>query len=153
MVEIVARYAALQRDYGKGSSPLTPESCMAMLSLFSTILEYFAIAMLEAKELFAMVTSHIPGPHEMVERSSFMDTMMKTIKQKDEACQVPRDIAKADDQNSCEESMNSTKAEEASDEDWEVVEKDDVDNMAGPLSDWETIPFTVLDLHSLSLPN
>lgn len=125
---------------------------MTLISLFSTIMEWFALAMLEANGRIALHTGTCPLKMERVDRNRAIFKMLQTIKQKDEACQAFQVVSQTNEQDNCEESIKGTKAEEASDEDWEMVEKDDVDNMAGPLSDWEAIPYTVLDLQSSSLP-
>jgi hypothetical protein len=111
---IVARYAVMENLYQQSGIALSlkPEYESALLSLCSTVLEYFALSITLGRAISG-------NDHTMEQKQRLSDAckkLMETIKDKDRSCLSFRVIVEAKEENESEAEI-----EDASDDSWEEV--------------------------------
>lgn len=113
---IIARYAVMENLYQRSSSALSlkPEYQSALLSLCSTILEYFAVSftLRRASMKFGKTDE------EMAALIKSSEQLMGTIKVKDKASQGFRVVVEAKGES---ESESEAEFEDVSDDSWEEI--------------------------------
>jgi hypothetical protein len=154
VVAIIARYAVMENLYQQsgGALSLKLEYRLVLISLCSTMLEYFATAIdyanIEVKEQECAGDSQAGAEisEEKLEQIAFRKQngrergmqscafLVEKIRQKDAACGGFRVVVETTEQSSSDESEGEIELEDVSDEDWERIEGDDI----------ETIPISVL---------
>ncbi|KUJ18592.1 uncharacterized protein LY89DRAFT_780639 [Mollisia scopiformis] len=133
IVAIIARYAVMENLYqqSNGGLSLKPEYHSALLSLCTTVLEYFAHASGCAEAELECIQNE--GGSDEVTMISVKDRkrvhlqkcefLVERIKQKDIACQGFRVVVDTKEESSYE--SGSETVDDVSDEDWERVESED----------------------------
>ncbi|KAE8441461.1 hypothetical protein EG329_004954 [Mollisiaceae sp. DMI_Dod_QoI] len=123
IVAIIARYAVMENLYQQsgGALSLKPEYRSALISLCSTILEYFAAAF----ELAHTEGTRENGSEEELQKCTFL---VELIRQKDAACQGFKVVVDTKEESSDESESESeeVEVEDVSDADWERIECGDV---------------------------
>jgi len=114
VVAIIARYAVMENLYQQSGSALSlkPEYQAALLSLCSTILEYFASSF--KVQLRCFNGSVMPKLKE--DRIEVCRQLMDVVKEKDKACQGFRVLVEAK-----EDIETEVNFEDVSDDSWEEV--------------------------------
>ncbi len=104
-----------------GALSLKPEYRSALISLCSTILEYFAAAF----ELAHTECTRENGSEEELQKCTFL---VELIRQKDAACQGFKVVVDTKEESSYESESESeeVEVEDVSDADWERIECGDV---------------------------
>jgi hypothetical protein len=115
VVAIIARYAVMENLYQQSGSPLSlkPEYQSALLSLSSTVLEYFASAFTLGRSL--MNPYH--GNKYQTPLVESCEKLMATIKEKDRACQGFRVVVEVKESAS----ESEAEVEDMSDDSWEEI--------------------------------
>jgi len=116
IVAIIARYAVMENLYQQSGSALSlkPEYQSALLSLCSTIFEYFAVSFTLGRASMKFDKTD----EEMAALIRSSEQLMETIKGKDKASQGFRVIVEAKEES---ESDSEAEFEDVSDDGWEEI--------------------------------
>jgi hypothetical protein len=117
IVAIIARYSVMENLYQQSGSALSLKSDykFALLSLCSTILEYFAVSFTFGRALSSLDNTTAEKNKGFIDAC---EQLMGTIREKDRACQGFRVVVEAQDDGKSE---NEAENEDGSDDSWEEV--------------------------------
>ncbi|KAN0122065.1 hypothetical protein V8E51_000391 [Hyaloscypha variabilis] len=119
LVAIMARYAVMENLYHQSGSAfsLKPEYQSSLISLCSTILEYFSASILLGRIIYPF-NWLCSTPAELQGRVEVCEVLMKTIREKDQACQRFQVVVEAKEESRAE---SETEIDAFSDESWEEI--------------------------------